>query len=107
MNVDLGAWLTDALKVLDEPRGVRARTPERAAQAQVAPPRQPVAPQEIGSPRIPAAAPEGFSHKQWTSIRAGAEVFIHQWGDVATFLGWTEAELFGLDAKAPAALIDK
>jgi hypothetical protein len=52
------------------------------------------------------APPAGFSAERWTTTVNGMRRFARQYAMEAISLGWTAADLFGLNSCAPAARYD-
>jgi hypothetical protein len=49
----------------------------------------------------------GFHHDHWLAVVQDAWDLLSTWGDDAAALGWTSADLFGVDPTAPAARFDR
>ena len=55
-----------------------------------------------------APPPSTFSQRRWFGLRGDLEQLIREgWVARAAALGWSEDELFGCDAKAPTARLDR
>jgi len=60
-----------------------------------------------GLARIRAApAPTGIPRAQWTKIIATAGTIVERWGSQLAALGWSSADVFGADPKAPWQRLD-
>lgn len=51
--------------------------------------------------------PPGVPPRWWSTLREAARRFVAEWGDTAVALGWTDADLFAVDARAPYTRIDQ
>lgn len=54
-----------------------------------------------------APCPPGIAEAAWQGMIDAAGRFLDQWGAPAATLGWTAAELFGLDPQAPERRLDR
>ena len=54
-----------------------------------------------------APCPQGIADAAWQGMIDAAGRFLDQWGANAATLGWTAAELFGLDPHAPTRRLDR
>jgi len=57
--------------------------------------------------RLQQRCPEGVPQKRWLLFLDDAGRFLDAWGHQALALGWTDADLFGLDPVAPLARYDR
>jgi hypothetical protein len=51
--------------------------------------------------------PGDFQERHWQTVIDGACLFADEWGGQACALGWSPDDLFGMDALAPAARVDR
>ena len=51
--------------------------------------------------------PGDFQERHWQAVIDGALLFADEWAGRACALGWSPHELFGMDAVAPAARVDR
>jgi hypothetical protein len=57
--------------------------------------------------RLRASCPDEVPVSRWRACLDDAGRFLASWENCASALGWTEDDLFGLDAAAPMARYDK
>jgi hypothetical protein len=50
--------------------------------------------------------PSGFSPERWQRIIAAARIFLDRWAADAIRCGWSDLDVFGCHADAPAARFD-
>ena len=61
-----------------------------------------------GFARLNCASPiRGFSAETWQRLINDGGVFLDLWGNEASALGWTVADVFGVDPTVPAARFDR
>jgi len=59
------------------------------------------------TPRLPSVPPGDFPARRWDQLRRDAADFLASpWAMEAARLGWTDLDLFGVDADRPYTRID-
>ena len=59
------------------------------------------------APSLPSVPPGGFPSTRWATLRRDVTDFLASpWAEEADRLGWTDLDLFGVDADRPYTRID-